>query len=115
MHLSINFFKERVLFIITLVSLGLVFFTLALLYFSSDGLSSPLILRFDGLRGIDTLGTKADVWGVWLVGLFFSALNIFLGYVFFYRERALAYLFIGSSVLLSLLMLTVVGMVISIN
>ncbi|MCH7908850.1 MAG: hypothetical protein IIB38_04450, partial [Candidatus Hydrogenedentes bacterium] len=51
-----------------------------------------LIIHFDSFSGIDFLGSKWEVYGILLSGIFLNLINGFLVTVFYYRERLLSYL-----------------------
>lgn len=108
-------FKEKLLLVLIFLSLLLLVFSLGLVYFNIDKLSSPIIIHFDGLKGIDFFGQTRDLWFIWLTGFTIVILNIFLGNVFFYRERILTYLFLGSGLLISILLLVALANIISVN
>lgn len=111
----IRIFKEKVLLVFMVLSLILMIFSLGLVYFNINKLGSPLILHFDEFRGVDFFGEGKNLWGIWLTGFVAIAINTFLANTFFYRERALTYLLIGSSFLLSILTLVILATIISVN
>lgn len=111
----IRLIKEKVLLVFIALSLALMIFSLGLIFFNIDKLSSPVILHFDEFKGIDLFGEGRDLWGIWLAGFVAIAFNIFLGHALFYRERALTYLLVGSGLLISILILVVLGTIISVN
>lgn len=111
----IRIFKEKVLLVFTVLSLVLMIFNLGLVYFNISKLGTPLILHFDEFKGVDFFGEGKNLWGIWLTGLVAIAINTFLANTFFYRERALTYLLIGSGFLISILTLVVLATIISVN
>lgn len=78
-------------------------------------LAPLIVLHFDALHGVDTFGTRASIWGIWLLGFAINLVNIGLAYEFYNRERLLSYLYLGANVLISLIMLIAIGVVVSIN
>jgi len=107
--------RQKVLLSLFILSFVLLFFSLILFSIKSGGLSSPLVLHFDDFRGIDLFGEKADVLWIWLIGFLALLINSALSRILFYRERFLSYLFMGSNVLISLLILIFIAVVIRIN
>ncbi len=74
-----------------------------------------LIIHFDSFRGIDFLGSKSDIFGILAVNLAALAVNSWLAYALYYRERFISYLLSFSSAVISLLILIAVLAIISIN
>ncbi len=113
--MPLDIFKERVLLIFIILSFSLLFFSLGLVYFNIRELSSPVIIHFDGLRDIDPFGKVGDLWFIWLTGFVIVLINVFFGNFFFYRERVLAYLILGTTLLFSILHLVALAQIISVN
>jgi hypothetical protein len=87
----------------------------ALVYFNIADLTSPLILHFDSILGIDFFGEVQLLWFVWLTGFFVVVINFFLGHALFYRERPFSYLVFGITPLFALLHLVAIARIISLN
>jgi hypothetical protein len=107
--------KEKVLRVFLVITGILFLLSLGLIYFNTKNLDTPLILHFDQIKGIDLFGEKIDLWLIWFMGFAMAVINTFLGQVFFERERILSYIFIGTNILISILLLIVVGTIISVN
>lgn len=107
--------KQKNIRYLLLVSVIIVIFAFGLIYFNFNNLSSPLIMHFDSLRGVDLFGNKAD-----LVTLSFSIvlmliINAILANVSFDRERVLSYLLVGVNVLVAILFLVASAVIVSVN
>ncbi|MFH0712786.1 MAG: hypothetical protein V2A55_02975 [Candidatus Jorgensenbacteria bacterium] len=108
-------FNDKPLSIFTALSFLFLIIGLALVYFNITRLTSPIVLHFDNVLGIDFFGERNFLWFVWLTGLFVVIINFFLGKVLFYRERILSYLVFGTTLLFSLLTLVAISQIISLN
>lgn len=86
-----------------------------IVYLNVAQLSSPIIFHFDKLNGIDVFGAKIDLWRFWLAGFMIILVNTILSHEFYYRERILSYILIGTNLLFSILTLIVVLLIVSIN
>lgn len=95
-------------FVILIFALGIAYIQLA----EHDAL---IILHFDSYRGIDFLGSRADVFGIILVGLGMTVLNYLLARGIYRREPVLGQLLAGATAFLSLLIFIAVLVIISIN
>lgn len=112
---KICFLRERTLLTLFILCGVFLVTSFGLVIFKANLLTLPIILRFDGLRGIDMFGTVSDVWGIWLLGFSMIALNLFFTHIFFFRERALSYLLMGTNVLFSLLLIIIMSLIINVN
>ena len=74
-----------------------------------------LVFHFDNFRGPDFLGEVRDVWSILGIGVLALFLNGFLADELYWRERFLAYLLSGISVIFSLLILWAILAIISFN
>ncbi len=111
-----NFYSEKKTMFVLLAAAGiLTLFSLILVLTNISTLASPVVIHFDKFRGIDSLGGKSDVWGIWAGGLALFAVNSVLSGVFYKRERVLAYVFAGAALLLSVLVLVALGVIFSVN
>ncbi len=108
-------FNDKPLSIFTALSFLFLLIGLALIYFNITRLTSPIVLHFDGVLGMDFFGEKYALWFVWLTGFFVVMVNFFLGKTLFYRERVLSYLVFGATAFFSLLTLVAVSQIISLN
>jgi len=108
-------FKEKPLFITTILSASLLLLSLLLIILNIHKVGSPVILHFDIFRGIDLFGNKIDIWFFWLSSLLIAFLNSALGEIFFYKERILSYLLVSSNLLFALITLVAVGVIITVN
>ena len=77
--------------------------------------SEDLVLRFNAAEGVKTLGSRLDIVLIFLAAGCIIAGNLFLAKELFYKERALAMLFVWGSGLVALFTLVVMGLVVSIN
>ncbi len=114
-RIPVRFLSDTMLRI--LFFLGLFFFIVGFVFivFKVNMLSLPVILHFDAFNGVDKFGDQSSVWGVWGLGFVFFLLNSVLGEVFFLRERALTFVFLGTNLLFSLLFLIIISVIITIN
>ncbi len=74
-----------------------------------------LILHFDGSNGIDSLGTKGQVYGILFMGYALCAINLLLSIVLNRRNVFVAYFFSFFNVFVASLILIGVGVIISVN
>lgn len=95
-------------FVILIFALGTAYVKLA----EHDAL---LILHFDSYRGIDFLGSSADVFGILSVGLGIVVLNYLLARSIYPREPFLAKILAGSTVFIALLIFIAVLVIIAVN
>lgn len=112
---KVCFLRDRVLLVLLVLCGIFLAVSLGLVIFKADSLTFPIILRFDSLRGIDMFGDVSDVWKIWTLGFLIVALNLFFAHMFFFRERALSYLFMGMSVLISLFLIIIMSLIINVN
>lgn len=99
-------------------SLGtfLVFVISGVLIFTNyHSLGETLLIKFDHLSGFLLFGGPVSIWHIWFAGLAVSAINLLLGFSFFYRERAAAYFLGGAGFFVSLVILGIVGVILSVN
>ena len=87
----------------------------AIFYVGIEPSEKPLILHFDSFRGIDFLGSRAQVFEILLSVFLILAINFLLARFLYDRERFLSYLFVFVSFLLSVLILMAVSVIISAN
>ena len=107
--------KEKTLIIFLIIGGIFMLSSLGLLYFNSSNLIPPIIIHFDSYQGVSFLGTLTDLWSIWLVGFIMIIINFGLSEVFFYRERLLSYLFVGTNIIIALLVLIILAVIISVN
>ena len=108
-------FKQKVLFILSILSGSLMLGALALISLNIGSFAAPVILHFDAFRGIDAFGSNLDVWFVWGMSLIILLMNMCLAEFLFYRERILAYILISSNFLFALLTFVIAGVIVSVN
>lgn len=92
-----------------------IFIGLAASYVFISGINHLLIIHFDSYRGIDFLGSKGDLFGVLVAGLFINAVNLFLAWALYNREKFLSRLLGLSSSFVSLLILIAAVVIIKVN
>lgn len=97
------------------VSLLFLIIGLFLVYFNITKLTSPIILHFDNVLGMDFFGEKQSLWFVWLTGFFVVLVNFFIGKTLFHRERILSYLIFGATALFAMFHLVAINQIISLN
>ena len=114
-RLSFNVWKERTLrivfILVALVLLGSSLF----IVFSSSALTAPVILKFDSTRGITLFGEGANVWGIWFLGFCIIAVNTVFSEFFFFRERMISYVFLGTNVLIAALLFVIISVIVAVN
>lgn len=113
--ISVHFLSNKVLRILFLLGLFLFVVSFVFIILKVNMLSLPVILHFDAFNGVDKFGDQSSVWGVWGLGFVFFLLNSVLGEVFFLRERALTFVFLGTNLLFSILFLIIISVIITIN
>lgn len=86
-----------------------------LAYANFGGTENLLVVHFDAYRGIDFLGSKADVFGIVGSSAAMLLINFWLAYIFYGRDRFFSYILTGVTVFLSLLILITILGIISIN
>ena len=108
-------FNDKPISIFTALSFLFIVIGLALVYFNITRLTSPIVLHFDNVLGMDFFGEKYALWFVWLTGVFTVVVNFFIGKTLFYRERVLSYLVFGTTSFFSFLNLVAISQIISLN
>lgn len=78
-------------------------------------IAQTIVLHFDAFQGVDLFGSRANLWGVWVLGLVMMMVNGILCYEFYHRERFLSYLFLVGNILIGMLVLIINSVLISIN
>lgn len=113
--ISLNLWQEKTLRVVfTLVAL-ILFGSFLFVVFSSSSLTTPVVLKFDSLRGITMFGEQANVWGIWIFGFCIIALNTVLSEFFFFRERMLSYIFLGTNMLIGVLLFIIISVIVAVN
>ena len=77
--------------------------------------SAFLVIHFDAFRGIDTLGTRVDVFTIIEVGFGIWLINLLLSALFRRRAAILSYWFAYVSILVTLLLFIAVRIILSTN
>src|ERR1051325_10634212 len=106
-------FKEKVNLVLVALTAALFIVSGIILFINIPRMVSPIILHFDSFNGADIFGNKSDLWMVWFAGIILSGFNIYLGEVLYRRERILSYVFVGSALLISLIVLLAAGVLTS--
>lgn len=112
---SFNVWNEKTLRVVFILIAAILFGSFLFVVFSSDALTSPVILKFDGDRGITMFGEKSNVWGIWILGFCIIALNTVLSEFFFFRERMLSYVFLGTNMLIAVLLFIIISVIMAVN
>ena len=98
---------------------GLSFFTLLIAFliafFKIGGITNPIIIYFDAYRGVNILGDKIDIFGIFTSAFAAELINFFLSIFLYNRERFISYIFSFGSFALSILILIAVSVIISVN
>jgi len=110
-----NILKDKYLRVVTVLSLLILFIAAIIFYLTFGSTAAPLIIHFSPHQGIDFLGDRLDVAGIWLSGLIIILINLFLANFIYNRERFLAYLFIFAGLLLAILILIAIAVIINVN
>jgi len=101
------------------ITIGLSFLILVLaasiFYVQIGSSEKPLILHFDSYRGIDFLGSKAQVFEILLSVFLLLLINLFLAGFLYNRERFLSYMFVFVSLEIAILILIAISVIISVN
>ncbi len=115
MKLELDMFKEKAPVALLLVSGALFLIATAIVALNVGHLPASIILHFDAYHGIDLFGTVEDLWKLLGAMIFLALVNTFLGSESFSRARTLAYLLIGTNVLLSLLTVVALATIVYVN
>lgn len=113
--ISFHLWKERTLRVVFSLVAVILLGSFLFVVFSSDSISAPVILKFDGTRGITMFGDRADVWGIWAFGFCIIALNTVLSEFFLFRERILSYVFLGTNMLVGILLFVIIAVITAVN
>lgn len=107
--------KDKYLISIFGLSFLVLFISFLTAFFKIGGITNPLIIHFDAYNGVNILGDKIDIFGVFASAFAAGLINFFLSNFFYYRERFIAYVFSFGSFGLSILILIAVSVIISVN
>jgi len=110
-----NCLKDKILLIFSGLSLIMLVAGLILVYVNIKGLSSPLIIHINALRGVDIMGGIGSLWNILLMGTLIFVINNALASVFFLRERILSYIILTINFIISLFILINVANIIMLN
>lgn len=113
--LSFNVWKERTLRIVFILVALVLFGSFLFIVFSSSTLTAPVILKFDSMRGITLFGEGVNVWGIWFLGFCIIAVNTVFSEFFFFRERMISYVFLGTNILIAILLFVIVSVIVAVN
>lgn len=108
-------FKDKYLRTIFCLSSVILLIILLLICLKFWNIQGPVIIHFDAYKGIDFLGSRFDVFGIFISALIIFIINLFLAEYLFYRERFLSYLFVSASLFFVILVLIAVATIISVN
>jgi len=108
-------YKDKVLFFSYLASVIFLIIGFSLIYVGLFDVKTMLVIHFNPFSGIDFLGERWDAYGILIVGVVIGLFNSFLSTVLHDRERFLSRLLGFSSVLISLLILIVIGVIVGAN
>ncbi|MEX1014709.1 MAG: hypothetical protein WDZ80_06125 [Candidatus Paceibacterota bacterium] len=98
-----------------MISLALILTSVLFVYLNLDNVSYPLILNFSSYEGVNLMGEASDLWNVISIAVAISIINIILSYLFFFRERLISYVILGTNVIILTLLFIGVSHIISIN
>ncbi|MFA5386242.1 MAG: hypothetical protein WC297_00995 [Candidatus Paceibacterota bacterium] len=107
--------KDKYLRTIFAISALLLLIVFTLICFKFIGIRNPIIVHFDVYKGIDFLGSRIDVFGIFLAAVVIFLINLFLSNHLFYRERFLSYVFAATTLFLVVLALIAIAAIISVN
>lgn len=105
----------KLVHILFLVSALLLLVALGVAYVQLAEHDALLILHFDTYRGIDFLGSRADVFNIILVGFGVSLLNYLIARGLRHKDVLLSQILAGSSIFFSLLICIAVFVIIGVN
>lgn len=114
-RLQFNIWKERTLRVVLILTMLVLFTSFLFVVFFSNRLTVPVILKFDNIRGITLFGETAHVWGIWFLGFCIITLNTVFSEFFFFRERMISYVFLGTNILIAVLLFVVVSVIVAVN
>lgn len=107
--------KDKYLRIIFAISALLLLIIFALICFKFIAVNNPIIVHFDAYRGIDFLGSRINIFGIFFTALVVFLINLVLSNILFYRERILSYIFASATLFFIVLVLVSVAAIISVN
>ncbi len=107
--------KDKYLRVIGGMSLFILLLALMIFYVTLGSTTTPLIIHFDAYKGIDLIGGRLEVFGILLLGLMITLINLFLAGFIYKRERFLSYIFAFASLGLSILILMAISVIIYVN
>jgi len=87
----------------------------AVIAMNANELSDSVVLGFNEISGITLFGVPHDVWGVWITGIVFTAINLLLTEALGRQNRAAAYALGAVNLLLAVLVLAAIGTIMSVN
>jgi len=95
-------------------SLALLLVPLGLIGRRAANLPDELVLGFES-DGTVRFGAVADVWGIWIMGVVFAAVNLVLADAIVRHNRALGYGMATANLIVAGLTLAAIGTILSIN
>ena len=107
--------KDKYLRIIFAISALLLLIIFALICFKFIAVNNPIIIHFDAYKGIDFLGSRINIFGLFFTTLIIFLINLVLSNILFYRERMLSYIFAAATLFFIILVLVSVAAIISVN
>ena len=111
----VRLLKDKILLILSGLSLLMLVAGLILVYANIKGLSSPLIIHINAFQGVDMMGGIDNLWNILLMGTLIFVINNALASVFFLRERILSYIVLTINFIISLFILINVANIIMLN
>ncbi len=101
--------------ILTISTFAILVVSFGSIAFGARALPENLVLGFSSASGITSFGNPQEVWGIWIMGVVFTIVNLVLGDALMRQNRALAYGFAVLNLLISILILTAIGTIMSVN
>ncbi len=105
-------YREIIPFVLSLFFLIVSF---SLYYVHLAGIKTTIIVHFLGKQGVDVLGSPQDVLEMLIFGSVITALNIALAAILWQRNRALSRIIGIITILITLLILTAIYGIITVN
>lgn len=98
------------------ISTGAVFgVSLITIIARSGKLPENLVIGFNSISGITAFGNPNEIWGIWITGIVFSIINLILAEVLTGQSKPLSYALVGINIIISILTLTAIGTIVSVN
>lgn len=108
-------FKDKYIALIFAASAVILFVAGLVTAVNLYNVNNLLVIHFDSFRGADFFGDRTDVFEIVFTAIAVLIINLFLANEFYHREKFLSYVLAVGTFIFSVLILTAVNVIISIN